>query len=77
MSLSSDDLLFRLRRRGVCFDSAWETVVDSMGHNGYDVAGYLSDGLSIWPCGKTVDANEGTGVDHCSCATCRMVRQII
>lgn len=55
--------------------SAWDSARDSLGHNGYDVAAYLSDGVSIWPCGRTVDAKEQRGTECCRCFTCQTVRK--
>jgi len=62
-------------------DDAWDSITnedyETLGTNGYDVAAYMSDGCSIWPCGRTVDADEGTGTDYCTCKTCQNVRHAL
>jgi len=61
--------------RKMAVDGVWLDNLESIGHNGYDVAIYISDGVSLWPCGETVDAKENTGVDYCECNTCSRVRK--
>lgn len=57
--------------------SSWGIDKDSMGFNGFDVACYLGDGLSVWPCGACVDVKEQNKKDwlYCECETCNKVRE--
>ena len=70
-------LLSITKRIKIQVDDVWENFSDHVGINGYDVAAYICDGVSIWPCGEMVDAKELTGIEHCSCVTCEEVREIL
>lgn len=66
-----------LRGTKIRVDDVWDQYRAGIGHNGYDVACYINDGVSIWPCGETVDAKENTGEQHCTCRVCERVRALM
>jgi len=70
-------ITIKLRGTKIRVDDVWDQYRESIGHNGYDVACYINDGVSIWPCGKTVDAKENTGEQHCTCSVCERVRALM
>ena len=74
---STEPIWARVGGRKVWVAMEWDCCRDSLGHNGYDVAGYICDGVSVWPCGRTVDAKEKTGTEYCRCGTCMTVRRAL
>lgn len=63
--------------RKIRVNPIWSDSRFLIGFNGYDVACYIADGLSVWPCGEMIDAKENTGFDHCKCQLCEQVREIL
>jgi hypothetical protein len=67
----------KLHGKKIRVDCAWSNTRESIGVNGFDVACYIGDGVSVWPCGEFVDVKEKTGDTYCTCATCGRVRVIL
>jgi hypothetical protein len=63
--------------RRIKLHGSWGVDKDSIGFNGFDVACYLGDGVSIWPCGEMVDVKEEKPEEwlYCHCKICDTVRE--
>ena len=55
-------------------DELWFANLDSIGTNGFDIAVYLTDKISVWPCGNMVDDDQDK---FCPCEICKSVRKIL
>lgn len=58
-------------------DDVWDQYRENIGFNGYDVACYISDGISVWPCGEVVDAEDDSPMTFCHCRLCERVRKLV
>ncbi len=71
------DVKVKFKGRSLIVDDLWDQFRDYMGFGGYDVACYICDGVSVWPCGRMVDSKENTGTEYCECDRCNSVRSKI
>lgn len=51
----------------------WADHIEGLGTNGLDVACYVGDKVSVWPCSGMGEESEG----QCECDICSRVRNLL